>query len=121
MQKCEGFFDVCQAKGLTGKQGVIIPKDNIKNLVLREDVIDAVREGKFTIYAVGTIDEGIELLTGTDAGKPSIDGSYPDGTVHGLIERHFEKLANMTGKLSTQDETELKPWEERTSENGTLE
>ena len=119
--KIEGFFDVCQAKGLTGKQGVIIPKDNVKNLVLREDVIDAVREGKFTIYAVGTIDEGIELLTGTDAGKPSTDGSYPDGTVHGLIERHFGKLANKTGDLSTQDEAELKPWKERTSESGALE
>ena len=68
-QKIEGFFDVCKAKGLTGDQGVMIPVQNVKNLMLRQDVVEAVRQGKFHIYAVSTIDEGIEILTGMPAGR----------------------------------------------------
>jgi predicted ATP-dependent protease len=92
-QKIEGFFDVCKAKGLTGRQGVIIPHQNVRNLMLREDVVDAVRQGQFQIYTVGTVDEGIEILTGVAAGERAADGSYPEGTVNYLIDQRLSELA----------------------------
>ena len=91
--KIEGFFDVCKAKGLTGRQGVIIPRDNIRNLVLREDVIQAVRDGKFTVYAVDTVDQGIEILTGMPAGDPDASGRYPEGTLNHAISRNLEQMS----------------------------
>ena len=91
--KIEGFFDVCKARGLTGEQGVLIPASNVRNLMLREDVIDVVREGKFHIYSVRTIDEGIALLTGVPAGEPQPDGSYPEGTVNFLVQKRLRELA----------------------------
>jgi predicted ATP-dependent protease len=84
--KVEGFFAVCKAKGLTGEQGIIIPAANVPNLMLDEEVIHAVRNGQFHIWAVHTSDEGIELLTGCPAGKRGADGQYPEGTVHRLVE-----------------------------------
>lgn len=92
-RKIEGFFDVCRVKGLTGDQGVIIPAKNVKNLMLREDVVEAVREGKFHIYPVSTVDEGIEILTGVPAGEPQEDGTYPEGTVNGAVQRRLQELA----------------------------
>ncbi len=92
-QKIEGFFDVCKAKGLTGDQGVMIPFQNIRNLMLREDVIKAVQDGKFHIYAVKTIDEGIEILTGMSAGDKKPDGRYPEGTVNYRAEKRLSELA----------------------------
>ncbi len=92
-QKIEGFFDVCKAKGLTGDQGVMIPFQNIRNLMLREDVIKAVQDGKFHIYAVKTIDEGIEILTGMSAGDKKPDGRYPEGTVNYRAEKRLGELA----------------------------
>ncbi len=91
--KIEGFFSVCKAKGLTGDQGVMIPKDNVRNLVLKDEVVEAVKKGKFHIYAVSTIDEGIELLTGAPAGTLQKDGTYPKGTVHFLVEKRLQELA----------------------------
>jgi lon-related putative ATP-dependent protease len=91
--KIEGFFDVCKVKGLTGTQGVMIPKDNIRNLVLRHDVVEAVREGRFHIYAVSTIDEGIEVLTGVPAGTPDETGAYPEDSVHGRVLSELENMA----------------------------
>lgn len=91
--KVEGFFDVCKAKGLTGEQGVIIPAQNVRNLMLREDVVEAVREGKFHIWAVRTVDEGIEILTGVPAGKRQPDGTYPEGTVHYAVEKRLREMA----------------------------
>lgn len=90
--KIEGFFAVCQAKGLTGRQGVVIPAANVPNLMLDDKVVQAVREGQFHVWAVRTIDEGIELLTGLTAGQRGPDGEYPEGTVHRLVEdrlRHY--------------------------------
>lgn len=90
--KIEGFFDVCKARGLTGTQGVMIPKQNVDDLMLREDVIDAVRQKKFHIYAVSTIEEGIEILTGVKAGSLRPDGSFEPGTVFARADeklRHF--------------------------------
>ena len=92
-QKIEGFFDVCKAKGLTGSQGVMIPNQNIRNLMLREDVIKAVQDGKFHIYAVKTIDEGIEILTGVSAGEKKPGGRYPEGTVNYRAEKRLSELA----------------------------
>ena len=80
-QKIEGFFDVCRARGLTGGQGVMIPQLNVPELILRKDVVKAVAEGKFHIWPVKTIDEGIELLTGVPAGVADEKGNYPENTV----------------------------------------
>lgn len=95
-QKVEGFFDVCRAKGLTGNQGVMIPASNVNNLMLREDVVEAVREGMFHVYSVGTIDEGIELLTGVNAGAQLPDGSFEEGSVN---QRVYLKLRHMARGL----------------------
>jgi len=92
-QKIEGFLDVCKAKGLTGHQGVIIPHQNVRNLMLREDVVDAVTQGQFHIYAVRTVDEGIEVLTGVVAGERRPDGSYPEGSINYLMDERLSELA----------------------------
>jgi predicted ATP-dependent protease len=92
-QKIEGFFDVCKAKVLTGDQGVMIPHQNIRNLVLREDVVKAVRDGQFYIYAVKTIDEGVEILTGIPAGEKKADGTYPEDSVNYRVDKRLKELA----------------------------
>jgi ATP-dependent Lon protease len=93
-EKIEGFFDVCRAKGLTGTQGVIIPEQNIQNLMLRQDVVDAVSRGDFHIYPATTIDEGIEILTGVEAGRTKEDGSFEEETVNYLVDQELERLAS---------------------------
>jgi lon-related putative ATP-dependent protease len=90
-QKIEGFYDVCKAKGLTGDQGVMIPVQNVKNLMLRPDVVDAVTQGRFRIYAVASIDEGIEILMDRPAGVRT-NGSYPEGTVNHLVEKRLKEF-----------------------------
>lgn len=90
-EKIEGFFDVCAHDGLTGKQGVIIPRTNVDNLMLRADIVQAVEEGKFTIYAIDTVDDGIEILTGVKAGKADNNGNYPKGTVNYLVEESLRQ------------------------------
>jgi predicted ATP-dependent protease len=92
-QKVEGFFDVCKAKGLTGDQGVMIPHLNVRHLMLREDVVKAIQEGRFHIYSVTTINEGIEVLTGTVAGERQPDGSYPEDTVNYLVDKRLKEYA----------------------------
>lgn len=92
-QKIEGFFDICKTKGLTGRQGVIIPYQNLRNLMLREDVVQAVKEDQFHIWAVTTVGEGIEILTDVAAGERKPDGSYPEGTVNYLIDQRLSELA----------------------------
>jgi lon-related putative ATP-dependent protease len=91
-EKIEGFFAVCKAKGLTGDQGVVIPKSNARNLVLKDEVVEAVRVGKFHIYPVDTIDEGIELLTNKPAGTRRPDGSFPSDTINGLVEERLREM-----------------------------
>lgn len=86
-EKIEGFFDVCAAKGLTGAQGVVIPAQNIDNLMLKEEVLEAVKKDMFHIYAVRNIEEGIELLCGVPAGVIKEDGSYPEGSVFWRADR----------------------------------
>ncbi|MFW6159148.1 MAG: S16 family serine protease [Planctomycetota bacterium] len=93
-RKIEGFFDVCSEKGLTGDQGVLIPRSNVKHLMLREDIVDAVRHGEFHVYPVNTVDQGIALLTGKEAGERQEDGTYPQGTVNAAVEENLKQLAS---------------------------
>jgi lon-related putative ATP-dependent protease len=88
--KIEGFFDVCKAKGLNGEQGVLIPRANVKNLMLKKEVIDAVEKGQFHIYQVSSVEEGIEVLTGLAAGSPDENGDYPEGTVYHLVQNKLD-------------------------------
>ena len=85
-EKIEGFFDVCAARGLTGTQGVLIPHSNAQHLMLRADVVQACAAGRFAVYPIRTIDEGIRLLTSREAGERGADGNYPDGSVNRLVE-----------------------------------
>jgi len=92
-QKIEGFFDVCRSRGLTGKQGVIIPQQNVKDLMLRHDIVEAVQKGKFHVYPVATVDEGIEILTGVKAGKVLKNGNFEKGTIHGRVNGKLLEFA----------------------------
>ena len=92
-EKIEGFFDLCRARGLNEEQGVLIPKSNVQHLMLREDVVEAVKNGQFAIYAVGTIDEGIEILTGVKAGERGAGGRFAAGTVNRLVEDKLKMFA----------------------------
>jgi lon-related putative ATP-dependent protease len=93
-QKIEGFFDVCEQKGLTGSQGVMIPSLNVPDLMLRKDVVEAVRKGQFHIYSVATIDEGIEILSGTPAGALDEDKTYPEESIHFRVNKKLEAMAS---------------------------
>ncbi|MDP6087926.1 MAG: ATP-binding protein, partial [Nitrospinota bacterium] len=92
-EKIEGFFRVCEERGLTGDQGVMIPQQNASNLMLDDDVIEAVRAGKFHIYSVSHVDEGIEILTGTPAGAPDEEGMFTEGSVHDRVDQRLHELA----------------------------
>jgi len=99
-QKIEGFFDVCRKRGLTGQHGVLIPASNVKHLMLRRDVVEASRQGLFHIYAVETIDQGIEILTGVAAGERDEEGNFPQGTVNCKIEERLLELAEKQAAFS---------------------
>ncbi|MDH5418792.1 MAG: AAA family ATPase [Candidatus Bathyarchaeota archaeon] len=92
-EKIEGFFEVCKTKGLTGIQGVLIPESNVENLMLKEEVVDAVKAGKFHIYPVKTIDEGIEILAGVKAGARRPDGTFEEGTVNYRVDKRLKEMA----------------------------
>jgi lon-related putative ATP-dependent protease len=91
-EKIEGFYAVCKARGLTGEQGVMIPKDNIRNLMLKPEVVRAVQDGHFNVWAVSNVEEGIELLTGMPAGRQRKDGTYPPGTLFRKVTDMLEEL-----------------------------
>jgi lon-related putative ATP-dependent protease len=103
-EKIEGFFDLCRARGLTGEQGVLIPASNVKHLMLRHDVVEAVAAGQFQIYAVETIDQGIELLTGVPAGERNKAGNYPKGSVNYRVEARLTELAKKRADLAKEQE-----------------
>jgi lon-related putative ATP-dependent protease len=103
-QKVEGFFEVCKEKGITGRQGVIIPAANVQNLMLKKEVIDAVKKKKFHIYRVSTVEEGIEILTGVAAGKSNKKGIYPEGTVYGAVQRKLTAYIKQSAKLKKEIE-----------------
>ena len=92
-EKVEGFFEVCRAKGLNGSQGVLIPASNIRSLMLKDEVVAAVSEGKFHIYPVSTIDEGLEVLTGLKAGKRRKDGSFEPDSINDRVQKRLVSLA----------------------------
>jgi predicted ATP-dependent protease len=94
-EKIEGFFALCRDDGLTGDQGVIIPAANRRHLMLDYEVVDAVREGRFHVWAVDTIDDAIELLTGAIAGPPDAEGAYPEHTFHGRAQARIVGLAEL--------------------------
>ena len=91
-EKIEGFYEYCRIAGITGEQGVMIPESNVRHLMLNDEVIEAVREGKFNVWAVKDIDEGLEILTGVTAGKAHKDGSFSDKTVHGMVKSRLKKM-----------------------------
>lgn len=108
--KIEGHYDVCRLKGFTAGQGVMIPRANVHNLMLRADVVEAVRAGKFHIYAVGSIDEGIEVLTGIPAGARNSDGSYPEGSVNDRVQKKLRLFSEQQRKLAaTENQTNANP------------
>lgn len=102
-QKIEGFFDICNERGLTGNQGVLIPTANVKHLMLREDVIEAVKAGMFHIYPVSHIDEGIQILTGIEAGDKQADGTYPQHSINGMVKNRLETMAIRLINFSKKD------------------
>ncbi|HCO11867.1 MAG TPA: ATP-dependent protease, partial [Desulfonauticus sp.] len=92
-KKIEGFFAVCVRRGLSGEQGVIIPRDNVVHLMLKDEVVEAVKAGKFHIYAVSTIEEALEILTGKKAGKPLARGGFSPNSIYDLVDRRLKELA----------------------------
>ncbi len=118
-EKIEGFFEVCKAKGLTGKQGVIIPKRNVRNLMLKSEVIEAVEAGRFAIYPIENVDEGFEILSATPIGEKDASGKYPEGTVNHLVEKRLLTLARSLkdfgkGPEKKKGEIEAKATQEET-------
>ena len=103
-EKIEGFYDCCKNMKLTGGQGVMIPDSNVKDLMLRKDVIDAVKKNKFKIYAVKTIDQGIEILTGKKAGELKADGTYSRGSINALVDDRLKKLAEGLKKFGGDED-----------------
>lgn len=103
-QKIEGFFEVCKSKALTGEQGVIIPRTNTNNLMLKKEVIDAVKSRKFHVYQVSTVEEGIEILTGVPAGRADKDGNYPAGTVYGAVQKKLKQYYKRSIRLKKEME-----------------
>ena len=102
-EKIEGFFDLCTARGLTGEQGVLIPATNVKNLMLRSDVVEAVKAGQFHIYPIAHVDEGIELLTGLPAGEPDKRGRYPKGTINRAVPDRLAAFGRRRRALERRD------------------
>jgi lon-related putative ATP-dependent protease len=105
-QKIEGFYKVCREKGLTGKQGVMIPRRNLGDLMLNREVIEAVEQGKFHVWAIDHIDQGIELLTGVPAGECDEDGEFPEGTINYLVDNRLEELSKGIKEFESGPEEE---------------
>jgi predicted ATP-dependent protease len=103
-EKIEGFFDVCNARGLIGGQGVLIPAANVRHLMLRDDVVAAVAAGTFHVYAAETIDDGIEILTGTPAGARDATGAFPAGTVNQRVENRLLEFARQARSFAAKTE-----------------
>jgi predicted ATP-dependent protease len=103
-EKVEGYFEVCKALGLTGEQGVIIPESNVRHLMLKDEVVNAVRDGRFHVWAVKTVDEGIEALTGMPAGEQQEDGKFPAGTLNYLVDEKLRKMAQGLKEFAAPEE-----------------
>ena len=105
-EKIEGFFDACRERELTGRQGVLIPVSNVKHLMLREDVVAAVAEGRFHVWPFSSVDEGMELLTGLAAGERNAEGKYPPGSVNGRVEARLVEMAGIWERLAAASKKE---------------
>ena len=108
-EKIEGFFDICASRGLSGDQGVLIPASNQRHLMLRGDIVDAVRDGRFRVYTVETVDEAIEILTGTAAGERDEAGDYPGDSVNGLVEERLFEFAKARRRFSHPNSEDKTP------------
>ncbi len=108
-EKIEGFFDLCKLRGFNGTHGVIIPRKNLHNLMIKKDVIDAVNEGKFAIYPIDRVEEGLEIFTDMPAGEMQEDGTFPEGTVNYLVS---ERLKEITKSLKEKKDDKREEKEE---------
>jgi lon-related putative ATP-dependent protease len=108
-EKIEGFFDICKARGLTGQQGVVIPQANRMHLMLRSDIVEAAAAGKFHVYAVSSIDEGLAILTGLPAGTRGPDGSFPPQSVNGRVEARLMEFAHARRAFGRASDTGEQP------------
>jgi lon-related putative ATP-dependent protease len=115
-EKIEGYFEVCKAKGLNGKQAVLIPESNVTNLMLKEEVVQAVKQGKFHIYPVRTIDQGIEMLTGMKAGVRGKDGAFEEGTIYQRVDKRLVAMAEKLKEIQEGPAREKKKRENNEEE-----
>ncbi|MBN1545632.1 MAG: AAA family ATPase, partial [Syntrophaceae bacterium] len=106
--KIEGFFKFCKSKGLTGDQGVLVPYQNLRNLMLRDEVVESVHKGQFHIYTARTVDEGIEVLTGVPAGERQKDGTYPEGTINHLVDKKLKEMAEQLKNFYAEEKRKSK-------------
>jgi lon-related putative ATP-dependent protease len=102
-EKIEGYFEICQSAGLTGEQGVVLPASNVANLMLKESVVEAIRQGKFHLWPVHTIDEGVEVLTGVKAGERQVDGSFEKDTVNALVDQRLRQMAENLQRFGKEE------------------
>jgi len=112
-EKIEGFFDLCRVIGLDGSHGVIIPQRNVKNLMLKNEIVDAVKENKFSIYPIQSVDEGLEIITGMPAGELSADGTYPEGTLNYLVMKRLTQITEAMEKKKEKEKEEEKEEEKK--------
>ena len=105
-EKIEGFFDLCRARGLTGAQGVLIPASNVKHLMLKREVVAAVERGEFHVFPVEHVDQGIEILTGVEAGRRDEEGRYPDDSLNRRVEERLAELASRAREFARTDAPE---------------
>ncbi|MEW6666946.1 MAG: ATP-binding protein [Thermodesulfobacteriota bacterium] len=103
-RKAEAFYDICKFKGLNGRQGVIIPSKNVRNLMLKEEIIQSVKEGLFHIWPISTMEEGVQILTGMEAGALQPDGTYPEGTLFRKVDERLVELAEIVKKFGKEEE-----------------
>jgi len=111
-RKVEAFFDICKHKGLSGHQGVIIPEKNVRNLMLKQEAIDSVKAGQFHVWPISTVEQGIEILTGMEAGTLQPDGTYPEGTLFRKVDERFLEIAEIVKKFAKEEEEGERPEEE---------
>ena len=105
-EKIEGFFDLCRDRGLNGSQGVIIPRKNAIHLMLKQEVVEAVKDGKFSIFTIDKMEEGLEILTGMPAGELNEAGEYPEGTINCLVTRRLTEISEALAKKKDNEEEE---------------
>lgn len=103
-EKIEGFFRTCRLKGFTGEQGVLIPSANVRHLMLRDEILEAIEQGQFHVWAVSTVDEGLELLTGTEPGEADEEGNFAEGTVGAAVQQRLEQMAERQRDYRSRDE-----------------